>query len=69
MSSAARCKRLRERQREGRALLHVEVDLFAHTEMLVAAGALEQWDDHDRDAIARATERLLSALAAEADSA
>jgi hypothetical protein len=67
MSSAGRCKRLRERRRDGRAILQIEIDLFAHTELLISAGVLQQWDDNDRDAIARATERLLAALAAEAD--
>jgi hypothetical protein len=67
MNSADRCKRLRERRAAGRALLQIEIDLFAHTELLISAGVLQQWDDNDRDAIARATERLLAALAAEAD--
>jgi len=68
MSTAARCKRLRQRQREGKAVLQIEVNLLDLTELLIAAGVLQQWDDNDRDAIARATERLLSVLAAEADS-
>ena len=33
--------------------------------MLVAAGFLERWDDHDKTKIEQATARLLAALVAE----
>ena len=56
-----------ERQATGRAVLRVDVNLLDHTEMLVAAGFLEQWDDHDRTAIQWATAKMLQALVEEGD--
>ena len=61
-ANAARIRRWRARQATGKAVLHIEIDLFRHTEMLVAAGFLAAWDDHDRAAIEAATARLLTAL-------
>jgi|SRR6516164_4175547 hypothetical protein len=55
--------RLRERQANGRAVLHVEVNLWDLTELLVAANLLQQWDDTDRSKIEQATARLLEVLA------
>ena len=53
---------------DGIAILRIDIDLLDHTDMLVAAGVLGQWDAKDRAAIERATERLLAALAAESES-
>jgi hypothetical protein len=65
-SAAARLRRFRERQREGKVVLKIEVDLVDHTEMLIAAGLLRAWDDdEDRATIEAATARLLRALARE----
>jgi hypothetical protein len=65
MTVANRVRRFRERQKSGKAVLHIEVDLFAHSEMLIAAGLLKTWDDSDRSAIEEATARLLKTLATE----
>jgi hypothetical protein len=64
-SSAARHRIFRERKREGKAILQIEVDEFAHLELLKSAGLLKEWDENDRAAVAEATARLLRALAAE----
>jgi hypothetical protein len=63
--TAARCRRHRERQAEGRIVLSVEVNAVDVCDLLIGAGLLPTWDDHDRCAIERAVERLLAALAAE----
>ena len=60
-----RYRRHRQRKASGLAVLHVEVELHAHTELLLASGLLQQWDDHDRGAVEAATARLLAALARE----
>jgi hypothetical protein len=64
-ASTSRLHRFRARQREGKAVLHVEVCLAAHRDMLIACGLLQQWDDNDRGAIERGTERLLRTFAEE----
>ena len=51
----------------GELILRIEVSLVDHTDLLVSAGVLGQWDDQDRAAIERATEALLRALAAESE--
>ena len=65
MSTAARKRRFRERQADGRAVLQVEVNLLEHADMLVAAGLLLQWDAEDRRQVELATARLLELLAGE----
>jgi hypothetical protein len=64
-TSTAAVRRFRQRQKSGKAVLQVQVDLFQLTEMLISSGFLRAWDDHDRAAVEDATERLLAALAAE----
>ena len=44
-------------------MLHIDVNLLDHIDMLVAAGFLAQWDDHDRLKIEEATANLLQSLA------
>ena len=63
----AALRRHRERVADGRAILRIEINLLDHTDLLVAAGVLGQWDDQDRVAIERATEALLAALAKESE--
>jgi hypothetical protein len=63
--NAIRLRRWRARQTLGKAVINVEVDLFNHTEMLIASGLLKAWDDSNRALIEDATARLLRALASE----
>ena len=63
----AAVRRHRERVADGRAILRIEINLLDHTDLLVSAGVLGQWDADDRAAIERATERLLRALASESE--
>ena len=58
-----RLHRHRERQRSGVMVLQIEVCLADHRELLLTSGELAEWDDGDRDQVARATERLLVKLA------
>jgi hypothetical protein len=65
-SGALRLRRFRERQRLGKAVLTIEVDLVDHVEMLLAAGFLEvSLNDPTRAEIEAATSRLLQALVRE----
>jgi hypothetical protein len=63
--NAHRLRRFRERRALGKAVLSIEVDLFNHTEMLIASGLLKDWDDSNRAAIEVATARMLRAFADE----
>lgn len=61
-SAADRQRRLRRRRAAGRAVLRVEIDEVEHVERLIAAGFLDPHQCDDRDAIERATARLLAAI-------
>jgi hypothetical protein len=68
MTGASRLKKFRARQREGKIVLHIEVDSFEHTQMLIAAGLLDgEWSENDRRAIEEATEKLLRTFSVEDD--
>jgi hypothetical protein len=56
---AQRVRDCRRRQRTGRALLKVEVNVVSLCDLLVAAGFLEQWNDQDRRAIEQALETAI----------
>jgi hypothetical protein len=57
--AAERNRRWRQRARNGRVVLPIEIDQFEVADALVDAGLLEQWSADDRVAIAAAVERLL----------
>ena len=66
--AAARSRRYRayrQRRRNGKACLRLEVDLGELTDVLVAGGFLKQWDSADKAAVEGATEKLLAVLIAE----
>lgn len=64
ISAAHRMRKARQRHANGLAVLHIEVELGALADELVAAGFLQEWDCEDREAIERAVERVLAALIA-----
>jgi hypothetical protein len=65
MSSAAeRMKASRQRARNGKAIVPVEIDLLPVTELLIDKGLLPITDAEDRGAIGRALEKLLALLIA-----
>jgi hypothetical protein len=65
--AAERTRRWRERRREGRAVLYVEVaDPFELADALVDYGLLQEWNVDDRAAVADAVAELLSLLLCDA---
>ena len=62
MTAARRQQRHRERERQGRGLLTVEVDLYGLADVLVEHGFLRAWDADDKRAIEAAVERLINTL-------
>jgi hypothetical protein len=65
MSSAAeRMKASRQRARNGKAIVPVEIDLVAVTELLIDNGLLPITAAEDRGAIGYALEKLLALLIA-----
>jgi hypothetical protein len=62
--STERSRRSRQRNRAGKAVLEIEVDLAELADALVGAGFLEQWSSEDRPAIQSATEKFLAFLIA-----
>jgi hypothetical protein len=64
--STARSRRYRQRRRDGKALVPVELDdLVAASEYLVGVGLLAAWDCDDRQAIGRALAALVKLLIAD----
>ncbi len=61
-SSTARSRPHRERQRAGRALITIEIDPIATSELLIDYEILPAWDAEDRGAISRALTRLIDLL-------
>jgi hypothetical protein len=57
--AAIRQQRYRERQEDGRVVLHVDVDEHALAEALIAAGFLSQ-DDASRASLTTALEHVIS---------
>lgn len=64
MTAAARMKALRQRARNGKAIVSVEIDLLLVTERLVDKGLLPITGAEDRGAIGHALEKLLAQLIA-----
>jgi hypothetical protein len=64
MTAAARMKALRQRARNGKAIVSVEIDLLPVTERLVDKGLLPITGAEDRGAIGHALEKLLAQLIA-----
>lgn len=67
MTGAERMRRHRARRAAGRAVLRVEVDLVELVPALVEARLLGLWDESDRGAVERATERALAIIARRID--
>jgi hypothetical protein len=67
--STIRLHRHRARQREGKAVLLVEVCLAGHIALLIKSGWLKEWDDQDRAKIEEATAGLLAAALSAEESA
>lgn len=59
METLLRVRRCRERKRNGKIVLSIEVDAAAVRELLVDGGYLKEWDDGDRSKISRALECAL----------
>jgi hypothetical protein len=66
VSSAARTRDYRQRLRNGRALLQVEVDIVEVERLLVDAGLLSP-DCDDRPIVEAALSRLIALLVADGD--
>ena len=64
MTDAARARRCRQRHRNGRAVVPVEIDIEPVTEYLVGAGILQLAQIEDRAAIGVAIRDLLDLLIA-----
>jgi hypothetical protein len=62
-TAAARMRRRRAREREGKAVLRIEVDEIEVAEVLCAARLLDPVLNHSREDIARGIEKLLAAIA------
>jgi hypothetical protein len=60
--AAFRQQRYRERSRDGKAILQIEIDVNALSAALIAGDFLDERHCDDREQIARATERVLAAL-------
>jgi len=63
-NAAARMKALRQRERNGRAIVVVEIDIKPVTEYLVDAELLQLAQVEDRQAIGIAIQKLLDRLIA-----
>jgi hypothetical protein len=63
-SAAERMKALRQRARNGKAIVSVEIDLLPVTELLIDKGLLPITGAEDRGAIGHALEKLLALLIA-----
>ena len=63
-SAAERMKALRQRARNGKAIVSVEIDLLPVTELLIEKGLLPITGAEDRGAIGHALEKLLAQLIA-----
>ena len=63
-SAAARMKALRQRARNGKAIVSLEIDLLPVTELLIDKGLLPITGAEDRGAIGHALEKLLALLIA-----
>jgi hypothetical protein len=63
-SAAERMKALRQRARDGKAIVSVEIDLLPVTELLIDKGLLPITGAEDRGAIGHALEKLLAQLIA-----
>ena len=61
-NAAARMKTFRQRARNGKAIVSVEIDLLAVTELLIDKGLLPITGAEDRGAIGHALEKLLAQL-------
>jgi hypothetical protein len=59
-SAAERMKALRQRARNGKAIVSVEIDLLPVTELLIDKGLLPITGAEDRGAIGHALEKLLA---------
>lgn len=59
MTAATRQRRYRQRQRFGRGIVPVEVDLIALSEALIESGYLRLDEATDFNAVCRATSRFL----------
>ena len=64
MTAAARMKALRQRERNGRAIVTVEIDIKPVSEYLVAAELLHTAQVENRAAIGVAIQKLLDLLIA-----
>jgi hypothetical protein len=64
MTAAARARRCRQRHRNGRAIVAVEIDIQPVTEYLVDAGILQLTQIEDRAAIGVAIRDLIGLLIA-----
>jgi hypothetical protein len=63
LTGSEKWKRGRERKRAGKIVLTIEVEAAAIRELLLDAGYLQQWNDHDRREIGRALEVALDVWA------
>ena len=63
-SAAERMKALRQRARNGKAIVSVEIDLLPVTELLIEKGLLPITGAEDRGAIGHALEKLVAQLIA-----
>ena len=63
-SAAERMKALRQRARNGKAIVSVEIDLLPVTELLIDKGLLPITGAEDRGAIGHALEKLVAQLIA-----
>ena len=61
-NAAERMKALRQRARDGKAIVSVEIDLLPVTELLIDKGLLPITGAEDRGAIGHALEKLLAQL-------
>jgi hypothetical protein len=59
-TSGARMKALRQRARDGKAIVSIEIDLVPVTELLIDNGLLPITSAEDRAAIGHALEKLLA---------
>jgi hypothetical protein len=62
VTAAARMKALRQRARNGKAIVSIEIDLLPVTELLINKGLLPIMGTEDRRAISHALEKLLAQL-------
>lgn len=65
--AALRMRRCRQRKRDGRAIISVEVNLFELTDMLIARGFLAEWDSGSYPEVEAAFERFIEAFCVECD--